>query len=159
MKRILFLLFVPAFLVIQNGCSAQDQEKGQEGNGKSATTTEVPEANSVAPEANKPVFKDISVQEFHDMLGQENLQVLDVRTPGETSAGTVDGAQTINLFDPNFSAQVAELDKNQPVAVYCKVGGRSKQAQDKMKAMGFKQVYNVSGGFDAWKASGYEVAK
>ena len=58
-----------------------------------------------------------------------------------------------NIYEPSFETNLAKLDKEKPVAVYCKVGGRSGQAMAKMQELGFKEVYNLKGGMDAWKSA------
>jgi rhodanese-related sulfurtransferase len=45
------------------------------------------------------------------------------------------------------------LDPARPVAVYCKSGYRSSISSSILQAAGFKEVFNITGGFDAWKAS------
>ena len=64
-----------------------------------------------------------------------------------------------NFYDADFKAQLEKLDKNKPVYVYCKVGGRSGQAAAQMQAMGFTAVYNLTGGMNAWNGAGKEVVK
>jgi rhodanese-related sulfurtransferase len=61
--------------------------------------------------------------------------------------------------DPNIEVEVKEdlkgnqkkLDKNKPVLVYCAAGGRSASAAKDLKKAGFKKVYDLEGGYDAWK--------
>lgn len=101
--------------------------------------------------------KTVNVEEFATHL--DGAQVLDVRTPAEWSEGIMEGATMANFYDKDFAEQVSKLDKEKPVAVYCKVGGRSGQAMTKMKEMGFKEIYNLNGGMDAWKGSGKPTVK
>ncbi|UTW63842.1 rhodanese-like domain-containing protein [bacterium SCSIO 12741] len=110
-------------------------------------------------EQSAATVKDISVDEFNTMKSEKPGIILDVRTPGEVASGTVPGAIVIDIMDPDFEKKVNELDKNATVYVYCKAGGRSANASDKMNDWGFKTVYNVTGGFDAWSSKGYEVSK
>jgi hypothetical protein len=51
-----------------------------------------------------------------------------------------------------------DLDAQRPVAVHCKGGYRSSMATSLLRRAGFRQVMNVTGGFDAWKAAGLPVA-
>ena len=64
-----------------------------------------------------------------------------------------------NIYEEDFEKQLEKLDKEKPVAVYCKVGGRSGQAMGKMNKLGFKEVYNLDGGMDAWKSAGKPTVK
>jgi phage shock protein E len=76
--------------------------------------------------------------------------LVDVRTPEEFQQGHLDKALNINLFDPDFEERFSAMDKEKTIYVYCKVGGRSAKAQEKLTAMGFKSVVNLEGGYDAY---------
>lgn len=102
----------------------------------------------------------LSPKEAHAKIqNTARLQIVDVRTPEEFQAGHIAGAQLINWYENNFNQAVAQLAKDQPVLVYCAVGGRSGQAYDRLKSLGFKEVYDLKGGFDAWRKEGLTVSK
>jgi rhodanese-related sulfurtransferase len=86
-----------------------------------------------------------------------NAVLLDVRTPEEVAAGIIPGAVNIDFTAPDFAEKIAGLDKDKTYYVYCKVGGRSAKAIDKMKGTGFKSLYNLEGGYDAWVQKGFET--
>lgn len=88
-----------------------------------------------------------------------NVQLVDVRTPDEYRSGYIAGAVNINFYDANFAQQLARLDKEKPVMVYCAVGGRSGKAAAKFTEMGFKNVTDLEGGMTAWKAKGKPTVK
>ncbi|MFD0965008.1 rhodanese-like domain-containing protein [Pseudofulvibacter geojedonensis] len=96
-------------------------------------------------------IKVVGVNEFSEVIDSENVQILDVRTPSEVANGKIDKAIEINFFDKNFKQQVAKLDKNKVVVVYCKAGGRSNKAAHILNKMGFKEVYDLDGGYTSWK--------
>jgi len=51
----------------------------------------------------------------------------------------------------DFERKIQELDKETPVYIYCTAGGkRSVDSMQKMKDLGFKEVYNLEGGLVAW---------
>lgn len=50
--------------------------------------------------------------------------LLDVRTPEEFAEGHLDGAVNLNWFEDDFKEKAAKLDKNKPIYLYCKAGGR-----------------------------------
>lgn len=83
----------------------------------------------------------------------ENPQLLDVRTPEEYSTGHIGNAVNMNWNGDDFVANAEKLDKSKPVFVYCKVGGRSAQAADKLAGMGFTEIYNLDGGIMKWNAA------
>ncbi len=82
------------------------------------------------------------------------LQLIDVRTPEEFAGGHIGPATNIDWNGDRFEQSVAKLDKNQSVYVYCKIGGRSAKAADKLASMGFTKVYNLDGGILKWDAAG-----
>ena len=102
----------------------------------------------------KPV-QTLDVKTYAEKLkNTEKPQLLDVRTPEEFSVEHLENADNVNVNSPDFANKVAKYDKSKPIFVYCKVGGRSAQAADKLVAMGFTEVYNLEGGINAWRASG-----
>ena len=84
----------------------------------------------------------------------ENPQLLDVRTPEEFSVEHIENATNVNWNSNDFVTKTSNLDKTKPVFVYCKVGGRSAQAANKLAEMGFKEIYNLEGGILKWNAAG-----
>ena len=84
----------------------------------------------------------------------ENPQLLDVRTPEEYNTEHIDNAANVNWNGDDFASKVNAYDKSKPVFVYCKVGGRSAKAADKLAEMGFTEIYNLDGGIMKWNASG-----
>jgi len=80
----------------------------------------------------------------------DEAQLVDVRTPQEYTQGHLEGALNINFNDPTFEQSIGQLDKSQPVFIYCQSGGRSGRAYKKMKNMGFSTVYDMKGGYGSW---------
>jgi thioredoxin len=81
-----------------------------------------------------------------------NPQLLDVRTPEEYSVDHISNAKNVNWNGDDFVAKVNSYDKSKPIFVYCKVGGRSAQAANKLAELGFKEIYNLDGGIMKWNA-------
>lgn len=108
-----------------------------------------------SPSAPAGSVVNLSPAEFHKRLKGEHAAILlDVRTPSEFAGGHLPGAQNLNFNSPTFQQQVAQLDRNKPVYLYCAVGGRSASAAAVMRKMGFQVLYNMSGGFSQWSAQG-----
>jgi glyoxylase-like metal-dependent hydrolase (beta-lactamase superfamily II)/rhodanese-related sulfurtransferase len=78
------------------------------------------------------------------------LQLLDVRNPGELADGVIPGALPTPL--PRLVAASAALDPTRPTVVYCAGGARSAVAASVLRARGFVDVSDVLGGYQAWKA-------
>lgn len=96
---------------------------------------------------------------FADKLkSTEKPQLLDVRTPEEFAVDHLENAENINWNGNDFATKAEQLDKSKPVYVYCKVGGRSHQAAEKLSEMGF-EVYDLQGGIMKWKSNGMKVEK
>ncbi len=87
------------------------------------------------------------------------IQLIDVRTPEEYANGYIKNAKNINFNDDDFIEQMSKLDKNKPVYVYCKLGGRSSKAAIQLKEAGFVKIYNFKGGMKQWSAEGKEISK
>jgi thioredoxin len=95
----------------------------------------------------------IDAKSFAEKLKtNENPQLLDVRTPEEYSVDHIDNAKNVNWNGDDFVAKVNSYDKSKPIFVYCKVGGRSAQAANKLAELGFKEIYNLNGGIMKWNA-------
>lgn len=87
--------------------------------------------------------------EFTQTIADKQIQLIDARTPDEFKSGHIPGAKNINVQASDFDQKIEQLDKNRPVAVYCRSGARSKMAANKLAAKGFK-VYELKGGFMNW---------
>jgi len=99
----------------------------------------------------------ISVEELRRKLDEEEeLQVLDVRRPGEYAGGHAPRAVSAALA-PDLGARVSTLDPGRPVAVICAGGYRSSAAASLLLPRGFRRLYNVTGGTGAWVAAGFPV--
>jgi thioredoxin len=86
-------------------------------------------------------------------------QLIDVRTPGEFSGGSIEGALNLDWNGSEFKNQVATLDKNTSVFVYCLSGGRSAAAAEYLRSEGFKNVFELNGGMMKWRSEGLPEAQ
>lgn len=108
-------------------------------------------AQGPAPAQDAHTAKRVSKQEFKDYLDKhDHVQVIDVRTPGEYAGGTIDGAQNIDFYNPDFKKEIAKLDKDVPTLIFCRSGGRSAKALQMFKAEGFDYVLELEGGYLNW---------
>ncbi|MEM5565514.1 rhodanese-like domain-containing protein [Psychroserpens sp. AS72] len=96
---------------------------------------------------------DLTQQEWTTKLAaDENAVILDVRTAEEVAQGIIPNAITIDIYKgQGFIYELEELDKSKTYYVYCRSGGRSAQACSIMNQLGFKNAYNLIGGFMEWK--------
>lgn len=97
----------------------------------------------------------LSVEEADRALRAGALTVLDVRSETEWKEGHLPGARHIPLG--YLRDRLAELSKRTPLITQCLSGGRSAIAASLLRASGFNEVSNLSGGFEAWKDAGLAV--
>ena len=102
------------------------------------------------PVSHEGTYTQISMEEAVSMMEkEENYIILDVRTAEEFAEKHIPNAMNI----PNEtigSEELAELpDKNQLILVYCRSGNRSKQASEKLVALGYTNIYEF-GGINDW---------
>ncbi|MDR0437533.1 MAG: rhodanese-like domain-containing protein [Bacteroidales bacterium] len=103
-------------------------------------------------------IQTISVDEFEkQLINSKGEQLIDVRTPQEFERFRIPGAKNINFRSPTFRKEIEKLDKNKPVLIYCLAGPRSKSAMEICRELGFKTVYELNGGINAWSRAGKAV--
>jgi rhodanese-related sulfurtransferase len=83
-----------------------------------------------------------------------NPQILDVRTPEEFESEHIKNAKNLNWQADNFASDAEKYNKSKAVFVYCRSGGRSRKATEKLKELCFKNIYELEGGFIKWNAAG-----
>lgn len=84
---------------------------------------------------------------------QEDVLLVDVRTPAEYQEGHLQGAVNIDFLAPGFADKWEEIGKDRKIYVYCKVGGRSAKARNLLDSLGYQNVVDLTGGYDAWQAA------
>ena len=104
------------------------------------------------------IIQDITPQEAFTLI-QENQDnpdfvIIDVRTPQEFAEEHIENAANIDFYSETFRGELDNLDKNKTYLIYCRVGGRSGSALNIMAELNFKEVYNILGGINQWKAEG-----
>ena len=92
----------------------------------------------------------VDSNKFEQQMKESSSQIVDVRTPEEFKEGHITNAVNMNVTGDDFEKQIESLDKEKPVMVYCKSGGRSARAASILKEKGFKNVYDLDGGIIGW---------
>ncbi len=101
-------------------------------------------------------LEEVRQMSVHEMRkAGSDVQIVDVRRPGEWEEGHVPGA--VHRFLPELREKTAGLKKTKPVALYCGSGYRASIGASILKREGFRHVHNVPGSWQAWVASGYAV--
>lgn len=93
----------------------------------------------------------LPVLEFKARIENDSIQLIDVRTPLEFNSGHIKGAKNIDFYSGKFNVEFEKLNKSQPVYLYCRSGSRSRQSAHKLIAMGFKEIYDLEGGYLNWE--------
>jgi len=108
----------------------------------------------------KSVAQEIQVftpQEFHDVMAdKKKVQLVDVRTPEEFAEGHLENAQNINVLETDFITEVEKLNLDEPIYLYCRSGKRSAKAALILKDVGFKEIYDMQGGYLQWEEEGLQ---
>nr|WP_240961605.1 rhodanese-like domain-containing protein [Nonlabens sp. Ci31] len=97
-------------------------------------------------------IKILSTTEFKQGISKDSVQLVDVRTALEFQSGHIKGALNIDFLKSNqFLEDVHKLDKEIPIYLYCRSGGRSNKAARQLISLGFKEIYDLQGGYLGWK--------
>lgn len=103
-----------------------------------------------------------TVPQLDPVAARERLDqgalLLDVREPDEIAQGTPLGAQPLSRGFLELRIERLAPDLDQPIMLLCESGARSLFAAASLQQLGYRQVYNVSGGFQRWKAEGLPCA-
>ena len=83
--------------------------------------------------------------------------LVDVREPSEWSQGHAPKARLIPL--DSLASRLSEIPREREVLLICRSGNRSGTAQRQLLRLGYEQVYNVSGGMNAWAGAGLPVQR
>ena len=103
------------------------------------------EPTKISPEKVAEIFK----------TQKDSYIILDVRTKEEFDLGHLDSALLIPVDE--LETRYSELIKDKPIIVYCRSGSRSAKAAVLLISKGFSQVYDMTGGINAWTGKGYPV--
>jgi len=91
-------------------------------------------------------IKQLSPNEFDQKKG---MMILDVRTHKDYERGHIPGAIHVPLSD--IGDKIKKLKKDKELVVYCENGNRSIWAIKRLMGMGYKNLFNLKGGYRAWK--------
>lgn len=95
-------------------------------------------------------IKKITVAEAQAIIVQDNVILVDVRDEKDFEERSIPNAVHVDQY--NFSDFVEQTDKKIPLIIYCYRGNRSYTMAQRFIDEGFEIVYNLEGGYNAWKA-------
>jgi monothiol glutaredoxin len=95
-----------------------------------------------------PAVKPLSATDLKAMIDRgERFQFIDVRTEAERAVARIPGSR---LLDQATYDELVELDPSTPMVFTCHLGDRSRAAAEHFRGLGFRNLFNVVGGIDAW---------
>ena len=94
-------------------------------------------------------YEDIDANAATSLMDDDNLIILDVREKKERKSGYIN--HDIHIPLSQVKSQLAQLDKNKTILVYCRSGSRSSHIAGLLSRNEYDKVYNLKGGFQAWK--------
>ena len=112
----------------------------------------------------KSQIDEIQIMEV-DAFIAEGYQVLDVREPGEFAEGSIKGAINVprgiieSAADREIKGSEELQNRDKKWLLLCKSSGRSAMATVALQQMGFQNVKNINGGFNAWKDAEMDIVK
>ncbi len=139
------------FEVVANGVTILvDRASAPRANGMSIAWVETPDGGAFRIEnPNEPAsVKSLGPRELAAWIGRgEKFELFDVRTAGERDKAKIADARHL---DAGGEAYLRGLDKGTTIVFHCHHGMRSRVAAERFLAEGFRKVYNLEGGIDAW---------
>jgi rhodanese-related sulfurtransferase len=93
-------------------------------------------------------YSNVTTEEAKQLIDNNEVVVLDVRTPEEYQDGHIPNAILIPLQE--LENKLNDLDKEEPYLVVCRSGNRSAQASEILTSNSFANIYNMAGGMSDW---------
>ena len=99
-------------------------------------------------QTNDSIIKRLTPEKFIEAIKDSTVQIIDVRTITEYNQGHLKGAKKVDFLRPTeFQSYFENRDTLQPVYLYCRSGYRSMNAAKYLKKRGFKELYDLRGGY------------
>jgi monothiol glutaredoxin len=96
----------------------------------------------------RPSIRQLSAPELKTLMDSGELfELIDVRTARERALAAIEGSR---LLDQACLDDLRQLDRDTPIVFHCHHGVRSQQAAEYFQREGFRNLYNLRGGIDAW---------
>jgi len=139
-------------VTVQSGGVTVQLDRSSAGRGDGVTIDFIEASDGAGFKIDNPnrpaVVKEVAPKELKALLDGHKIEhFYDVRTDKERDVAKLAGAK--HLDDATMTA-IETLAKDTPLAFHCHHGGRSRGAAEHFLKLGFKNVYNLAGGIEAW---------
>ena len=138
MRQILLFALLTASLALLSGCALSKTKEDK--------AKDMPD---------KAAYHKLSAEEAYEMMVSQEVVIVDVRTPEEYDGGHIPNAILVPNESIGDDMPEALPDKEATLLIYCRSGRRSKDAAQKLLALGYQSVYDFGGVID-WP---YELVK
>lgn len=107
------------------------------------------------------LFAQLEAKKFQEKWEKEKTTsvLIDVRTIEEYNGGHIEFAKNIDFNGSNFESEIAKIDKEKTIFIYCLSGGRSSAAVSFLEKKGYKNIFELEGGMLAWRSVGLPETK
>lgn len=99
-------------------------------------------------------YANIHVNQLKPLLAEKNFTLINVHIP---ISGGIPKTDANIAYNQMKLVQTQFPDKEQPLVIYCRSGSMSKAASKQLVKMGYKNIIEVTGGFNAWNRAGYKL--
>ena len=131
MRKLTIFILLAVFVLGAAACS-----------GVNVSSAEIP--------AEEQEYEPISAEEAIELIGQENVHLIDVRNPEElVDDGYIEGMVNIRINDLNAEIEQEVPDKEDVIILYCASGNRSAKSARILCNAGYRNVYDL-GGLNSW---------
>lgn len=137
-RRSLFIVLTASAILLSGGCASGN-------NAAPATSTSVAATSGL-----------VGPDEFAQRVEDPKVVTINVHVPNE---GNIAGTDLTIPFDQIATSTKLPTDLATPLAVYCRSGNMSAPAVKDLKAKGYTNIVELSGGYDAWVQSGRTLEK
>ncbi len=96
------------------------------------------------------MFQEIDIHRVKEMVENNSANIVDIRDPASFSGGHIPTA--VPVSDANVQEFTEQTDKDKPLVVCCYHGISSQGAAAYFAEQGFKEVYSMTGGYEAWRS-------